>query len=57
VSRGPAVPRRAAADPNQLDLFIDPSAELLAALRGLDLDHLTPRQAWDLLAKWKEKYL
>ena len=26
------------------------------ALRGLDLDNLTPRQALDLLTQWKEKH-
>ena len=48
--------RTTAPDPNQLDLFHDPSKELLTVLRALELDNLTPRQAHDLLAEWKEKY-
>jgi len=43
-------------DSNQLDLFADPTSELLTALRELDLDNLTPRQALDLLTRWKEKH-
>ncbi|HEX2973183.1 MAG TPA: DNA mismatch repair protein MutS, partial [Tepidisphaeraceae bacterium] len=50
------IKKRGQHDPNQLDLFADPSSELLTALRGLDLDNLTARQAFDLLTQWKEKY-
>jgi DNA mismatch repair protein MutS len=48
--------KRAAADANQLDLFADPTPELLAALRGVDLDNTTPRQALELIQQWKEKH-
>jgi DNA mismatch repair protein MutS len=55
ISR-PFAKRTKAPDPNQLILFSDPAAELLTALRGLDLDNLTPRQALELLTQWKEKH-
>ena len=45
-----------APDPNQLDLFADPSKDLLNLLRGADLDGLSPRQAMELLREWKEKF-
>ena len=40
----------------QLDLFGDPGKELLTALAGVQLDHLTPAQAAELLRQWKEKW-
>jgi DNA mismatch repair protein MutS len=46
--------RRGPAD-NQMDLFADPSKELLDHLRAVNLDNLSPRQALDLLAQWKDK--
>jgi len=48
--------KRHARDPDQLDLFADPAPELLAALRGVNLDELSPRAAHELLARWREKY-
>jgi DNA mismatch repair protein MutS len=46
---------RRRADDNQMDLFGDPSKELLDQLRSLNLDNLAPRQALDLLQQWKDK--
>jgi hypothetical protein len=40
----------------QLDLFGDPGKELLTALAGVQVDHLTPLQAAELLRQWKEKW-
>jgi DNA mismatch repair protein MutS len=51
---GQQASRRRAAD-NQMDLFADPSRELLDQLRALNLDNISPRQALDLLAQWKDK--
>jgi DNA mismatch repair protein MutS len=56
VSQPFTTKKRQQRDPNQLDLFADPAGELLAALRGLDLDNLTPRQAVEVLMQWKEKW-
>ncbi|MGE5612068.1 MAG: DNA mismatch repair protein MutS, partial [Bacillota bacterium] len=56
VSQPFTTKKRQQRDPNQLDLFADPSADLLAALRGLDLDNLTPRQAFEVLVQWKEEW-
>jgi hypothetical protein len=47
--------RRPEAD-NQLALFEDPAAELRKALAGLNLDAMTPMQAFELLREWKEKW-
>jgi len=52
VGQGASRPR---ADDNQMDLFADPSRQLLDQLRGLNLDNLSPRQALDLLQQWKDK--
>jgi hypothetical protein len=41
---------------SQLPLFEDPSLELRKALAGLNLDHLTPIQAFELLKEWKTKW-
>jgi hypothetical protein len=38
-----------------MDLFADPTKELLNQLRSLNVDNLSPRQALDLLQQWKEK--
>jgi DNA mismatch repair protein MutS len=43
-------------DTTQMQLFIDPSHELMKLLREMKLDDLTPIQAFDLLRQWKEKY-
>ncbi len=41
---------------SQDELFPDPSAELLAALRKSDPNTMTPLDALNLLAAWKRKY-
>jgi DNA mismatch repair protein MutS len=41
---------------NQLPLFEDPAAELFKALAGLNLDAMTPLQAFELLREWKQKW-
>jgi DNA mismatch repair protein MutS len=41
---------------NQLPLFTDPAHELLAALLGMDLSEVSPEQARELLAQWKQKW-
>ncbi len=46
---------RRRADENQMDLFADPSRQLLDQLRALNVDNLSPRQAMDLLQQWKDK--
>jgi DNA mismatch repair protein MutS len=56
VGQSPLRLKKNAPDPNQLDLFGDPSKELWSTLKGVDLDNLTPKQALDLLGEWKEKF-
>ena len=56
VSRNRKSDKTAAADENQLPLFVDPARELIAQLAGTQVDALTPMQAFDLLRQWKEKY-
>jgi DNA mismatch repair protein MutS len=51
---GQQTSRRRAPD-NQMDLFADPSKDLLDQLRAMNLDNISPRQALDMLAQWKEK--
>jgi DNA mismatch repair protein MutS len=41
--------------PRQRELFAPPPDPLVAELRQLDLDGLTPRQALDLLAEWQRR--
>ena len=43
-------------DPWQMVLFSDPSNELTAALRSLDVDSLTPLAAFELVRKWKTEF-
>ena len=47
---------RRKADEDQFQLFADPSKELLTALAAINLDGLTPLQAFELLRAWKEKF-
>ncbi|MEW6348265.1 MAG: DNA mismatch repair protein MutS [Thermodesulfobacteriota bacterium] len=51
---------KAGPDPDSLqsqdEMFPDPSAELLAALRNADPNTMTPLDALNLLAAWKKKY-
>jgi DNA mismatch repair protein MutS len=42
-------------DEAQLPLFTDPSLELMKSLAAVDLNQLTPVEAFDLLRQWKEK--
>jgi DNA mismatch repair protein MutS len=55
ISRGGRKTEKAE-DLSQMQLFIDPSHELMKLLRETKLDGLTPMQAFDLLRQWKEKY-
>ena len=43
-------------DPWQMVLFSDPSNELVAALKSLDVDSLTPMAAFELVRQWKTQY-
>ena len=43
-------------DPWQMYLFDGGSSELLNALKDLNVDGLTPMQAFDLMRQWKEKF-
>ncbi|HLL90735.1 MAG TPA: hypothetical protein VK324_15645, partial [Tepidisphaeraceae bacterium] len=54
ISRGRRSDREA--DDSQLPLFTDPAKELLTALAGVDVNALTPIQAFDVLRQWREKY-
>ena len=47
---------RKADDDVQMQLFADPSKELAKALAGVQVDNLTPMQAFDLVRQWKEKF-
>ncbi len=47
--------RRADADA-QLPLFEDPGVEIQKSLAGLNLDAMTPLQAFELLREWKKKW-
>ena len=54
VSRGQKE-RSRRLDENQLPLFVDPAKELRRAVEELNLEELTPIQAFDLLRQWKSK--
>jgi DNA mismatch repair protein MutS len=41
---------------NQMPLFVDPAVELMRALAAVDLDHMTPTAAFELVRAWKAKY-
>ncbi len=43
-------------DDPQLPLFADPFTELKNELAGLNLEELSPMQAFDLLRRWKDKW-
>jgi DNA mismatch repair protein MutS len=49
-------PMRKGENDKQMELFADPSRELLKTLAGTELDKLSPVQAFDLLRQWKEKF-
>ncbi len=48
--------RRQTKDDQQMELFADPGKELVAELGAADLDNLTPRQAFELLERWKGQF-
>jgi DNA mismatch repair ATPase MutS len=50
-----AAAKRRAADEAQMQLFADPSAEIIGALAGVNLDELTPIKALTLLQELKQK--
>ncbi len=54
ISRGRKSDR--AIDESQLMLFVDPAQQLKQALAALNLDELTPSQAFDLLRQWKQQW-
>jgi len=56
VARPKISGRRKSEDPAQMQLFIDPLTELRKHLAALNIDSLTPIQAFDLLRQWKEKF-
>jgi DNA mismatch repair protein MutS len=56
VSRSRKSDRQAQIDENQLPLFTDPAKELLTALGGTKIEELSPMQALQLLAAWKDKW-
>ena len=39
-----------------MQLFADPGKELLKLLMAVDVESMTPLQAFELLRAWKEKY-
>jgi hypothetical protein len=46
---------RAASDENQLPLFVDPAKELERAMKDVDVNSMTPLQAFEFLRAWKQK--
>jgi DNA mismatch repair protein MutS len=46
---------RAAADENQLALFTDPSKEIVGELAAVDVEKMTPIQAFELMQRLKQK--
>jgi DNA mismatch repair protein MutS len=56
VGNGKSLRQRRKDDQSQMQLFADPSKELLTALAATGLEALTPLQAFELLKEWKEKF-
>jgi DNA mismatch repair protein MutS len=56
VSLKKGLKNRKAEHDNQLPLFEDPTLEIQKAIAGLNLDNLTPLQAFELLKDWKNKW-
>jgi len=52
----PRISRSRKTDDSQMALFVDPAQALKTELAGLNIDSLTPIQAFDLLRSWKKKY-
>ena len=50
-----SVKKRKPADDGQMDLFVDPSVEVMRTLAAVDLDHLSPMQAMEFLRGLKGK--
>jgi DNA mismatch repair protein MutS len=44
-----------AGDPDQMALFVDPAREIARELVGIELEKMSPMQAFDLLRKLKER--
>lgn len=51
----PTIAKRPATDAYQLELFADPSQEVMKELRSLNMNEMSPRQAWEKLAEWVAK--
>ncbi|HZL38146.1 MAG TPA: DNA mismatch repair protein MutS, partial [Tepidisphaeraceae bacterium] len=56
VSQTRPTRNRRADNDSQLDLFADPARELRKALIAVQIDEMTPVQAFDLLREWKGKW-
>lgn len=56
VQQTKAVKQVKSRDPYQLYLFDAGSSALMTALKGTDIDALTPMQAFDLLRQWKKEH-
>jgi DNA mismatch repair protein MutS len=51
----PKVSRARKSDDGQMALFMTPAQAIERELSGLNIDSLTPMQAFDLLRSWKNK--
>jgi DNA mismatch repair protein MutS len=56
VSLRKGLKNRKVEDDAQMPLFEDPAVEVLKALAGLNLDAMTPLQAFEVLREWKGKW-
>jgi DNA mismatch repair protein MutS len=56
VGHNRAARNRKKDDEGQLPLFTDPAQDLIKALAAVELDQLTPVQAFDVLRQWKDKF-
>jgi DNA mismatch repair protein MutS len=52
----PAAPGAPTESPPPLPLFADAPPELIAALRALEIEALTPLEALNRIAEWKRRY-
>lgn len=55
-SHSPKLTKQKTRDEAQLPLFRDPGAELIEEIRKIDPDQLTPRQALETIARWKDSF-
>lgn len=53
-SHSPKLTKQKTREEIQLPLFRDPGAELIEELRKIDPDQMTPRQAHEQIARWKD---